>query len=141
MTDDIDVHVGRQLRRFRAERGMSQGELGRHVGLSHQQIQKYENGTNRIGAGRLYRFARVLDIQVADFFERVEETGPAEMERFDRRLATSRRTRRIALSLQQLPDPMRRQIYGLVEAASGVSLDDDPDEESRPKAQSLDDAA
>src|SRR6187200_2450627 len=52
---EIDVHVGTQMRKRREALGISQGRLGRHLGLTFSQIQKYEKGTNRIGAGRLYQ--------------------------------------------------------------------------------------
>ena len=54
---EIDVHVGLRMRRRREALGISQGRLGRHLGLTFSQIQKYEKGTNRIGAGRLYQIA------------------------------------------------------------------------------------
>ena len=54
---DIDVHVGTQMRKRREALGISQGRLGRHLGLTFSQIQKYEKGTNRVGAGRLYQIA------------------------------------------------------------------------------------
>ncbi len=65
----IDAHVGRRLRRRRTLLGMSQTALGQAVGLTFQQIQKYERGTNRIGSGRLYQFAEVLDVPVQFFFD------------------------------------------------------------------------
>ena len=58
----IDAVVGRAIRAFRLSRGLSQGALGRRLGVSFQQIQKYENGTNRIGAGRLAQIAVELDV-------------------------------------------------------------------------------
>lgn len=67
--DEVDAHVGRRLRRRRTALGISQEQLGRALGLTFQQIQKYEKGQNRIGAGRLYRIANVLSVQVQYFFE------------------------------------------------------------------------
>lgn len=65
----IDIHVGKKLRRFRNARDLSQQKLGTQVGITFQQIQKYERGTNRISASRLYQFARALDVSVSDFYE------------------------------------------------------------------------
>lgn len=65
----IDIHVGARLRQRRTLLGMSQGKLGDTVGLTFQQIQKYERGANRIGASRLYDLSRVLDVSIAYFFE------------------------------------------------------------------------
>lgn len=61
-------HIGARIRIARVERGLSQSELGRMLGLSFQQIQKYERGTNRISAGKLVHLATVLDMEVAAFF-------------------------------------------------------------------------
>ncbi len=69
----VDVHVGSRLRKRRVFVGMSQEKLGELVGLTFQQIQKYERGANRIGASRLYEFARILDVPVAYFFEDMNE--------------------------------------------------------------------
>lgn len=65
----VDVHAGSRLRQRRTLLGMSQGTLGERVGLTFQQIQKYERGTNRMGASRLYELAAVLDIPVSYFFD------------------------------------------------------------------------
>jgi transcriptional regulator with XRE-family HTH domain len=65
----IDVHVGSRVRLRRMMLGMSQEKLGEHLGITFQQIQKYEKGTNRIGASRLQAIARVLNVPVAFFFE------------------------------------------------------------------------
>ena len=65
----VDAHVGRRLRLRRTLMGMSQQKLGEAVGLTFQQIQKYERGTNRIGASRLYQIAGVLDVPVSFFFD------------------------------------------------------------------------
>ncbi len=69
----VDVHVGARLRLRRTLLGMSQDRLGEAVGLTFQQVQKYERGTNRIGASRLFDFARVLDVPVSFFFDDMSE--------------------------------------------------------------------
>jgi transcriptional regulator with XRE-family HTH domain len=65
---EIDVYVGQQMRKRREALGISQGRLGRHLGLTFSQIQKYEKGTNRIGAGRLYQIATFLGVPPSHFF-------------------------------------------------------------------------
>jgi transcriptional regulator with XRE-family HTH domain len=65
----IDVHVGSRVRLRRMMLGMSQEKLGEHLGITFQQIQKYEKGTNRIGASRLQAIARVMGVPVSFFFE------------------------------------------------------------------------
>ncbi len=64
----IDAIVGKNIRLHRTHRGMSQDELGKAVGVSFQQIQKYENGRNRVGASRLLEIARHLHVSVDSFF-------------------------------------------------------------------------
>jgi len=65
----VDIHVGSRVRIRRTLLGLSQGKLGEAVGLTFQQIQKYERGANRISASRLYALSHVLDVPVPFFFE------------------------------------------------------------------------
>ena len=64
----VDVHVGRRVRQRRNMLGMSQEKLGEALGLTFQQVQKYERGANRIGASRLYHISEVLDVPINYFF-------------------------------------------------------------------------
>ena len=70
----IDVHVGKRLRMRRNMLGLSQEELGRSVGVTFQQVQKYERGTNRVGSSRLYEFSRILSVPVGYFFDKLNAT-------------------------------------------------------------------
>jgi transcriptional regulator with XRE-family HTH domain len=67
--DLIDVEVGQRIRIQRLAAGLSQSELAERIGVTFQQVQKYEKGTNRVGAGRLTKIARVLDVPVGSFFD------------------------------------------------------------------------
>ncbi len=69
----VDVHVGARLRLRRKMMGLSQSALGTKVGVTFQQVQKYENGTNRISAGRLHDFANILDVPISFFFDGYDE--------------------------------------------------------------------
>lgn len=71
--DLVDAEVGRRIRAQRLLSGMSQSELGRQIGVTFQQVQKYENGLNRVGAGRLTKIAKVLGTQVGAFFGGLSE--------------------------------------------------------------------
>lgn len=73
----IDAHVGRRMRQRREYLGISQGRLGRHLGLTFSQVQKYEKGSNRIGAGRLYLIADFLGVPVQYFFEGLGDEAAA----------------------------------------------------------------
>ena len=66
--DEIDREVGKKLREIRKSVGITQMGLADQLGLSFQQIQKYERGTNRISAGRLFKLATLFDVEVAYFF-------------------------------------------------------------------------
>ncbi len=76
----IDRHVGARMRTRREMLGISQGRLGNELGLTFSQIQKYEKGTNRIGAGRLFQISIFLDVPLTFFFEGLEgrRVGPGE---------------------------------------------------------------
>jgi transcriptional regulator with XRE-family HTH domain len=72
---EIDRVVGQRMRQRRESLGISQGRLGRHLGLTFSQIQKYEKGANRIGAGRLYQISKYLSVKPSYFFEDLENNG------------------------------------------------------------------
>jgi len=73
--DPVDLHVGARLRALRSSRRMSQTSLANAVGVSFQQIQKYERATNRISASMLYGIARYLAVPLAAFFEGLPDTA------------------------------------------------------------------
>ncbi|HEX4157588.1 MAG TPA: helix-turn-helix transcriptional regulator [Rhizomicrobium sp.] len=72
----IDAQVGNRVRLRRMLVGMSQEKLGEMLGLTFQQVQKYEKGVNRIGAGRLYQVANILGVPISYFYEDVCEQEP-----------------------------------------------------------------
>lgn len=72
----IDIHVGSRVRLRRQLLKMSQEKLGDELGVTFQQIQKYERGANRVGASRLYRLSRALDVPVQFFFEGLVDETP-----------------------------------------------------------------
>jgi transcriptional regulator with XRE-family HTH domain len=130
--DPVDIHVGQRVRVRRTLLGLSQEMLGQAIGLTFQQIQKYERGANRMGASRLYDLARVLDVPVAYFFEEMppdlcdarSETrqhaaaGPATP------AAKNPFTRRETLELVRnyygiADDRARRALYVLVKSMTG----------------------
>ncbi len=76
--DPVDVHVGRRLRLRRTLLGMSQEQLANSVGVTFQQIQKYERGSNRVSASRLYDISKVLGVPVAFFFEDINDDVTGE---------------------------------------------------------------
>ncbi len=74
----IDAHVGHRVRTRRTLLGLNQTQLGEALGITFQQVQKYENGSNRIGASRLYHLSKILDVPVSYFYEDMpKELGEA----------------------------------------------------------------
>lgn len=70
--DPIDIHVGQRLKARRVGLRISQSEIGKALDVTFQQIQKYENGANRVGASNLYRLSKALNVDVSYFFEDME---------------------------------------------------------------------
>ena len=73
----IDVLVGQNIRICRLQKGLSQGELGRRIGVTFQQVQKYEKGANRVGASRLTQIADVLGVPIPTLFDGAPSAGQA----------------------------------------------------------------
>jgi len=122
----IDKHVGERLRSRRRMISMSQEKLGEKLGITFQQIQKYENGTNRMGASRLQQTASALGVSIAFFFEGVQGINPvtgddmaAELVNTLELLNTLQKGDGMALAkaFTRISDPtIRRRIVQLVEA-------------------------
>lgn len=117
--DPVDVEVGHRIRIQRLARGLSQTALANHLGVTFQQVQKYEKGVNRVGAGRLTRIAEVLGVPVASFFTGKEklahEEGDAGAES-PLKLLTISGAFRLLRSYAEIEDGnLRRSIVELVE--------------------------
>lgn len=74
----VDVHVGARIRQQRTLLGMSMEKLAEKLGLTYQQVAKYELGQNRVSASRMWQFAQALGVPVASFFEGLQESGKAK---------------------------------------------------------------
>ena len=127
--DPVDILVGKNIRILRHVKGLSQQELGAKIGISFQQIQKYERGTNRVGSSRLSKFADIFEVSVDRLFEtdgpQGRRTGP-EIEHAAQ-LSTPQAIRMLQ-ALAKIPNSeMRRTLVKLTEiiadqlAASGPS--------------------
>jgi transcriptional regulator with XRE-family HTH domain len=124
----IDVHVGARVRLRRMLLGMSQEKLGEHLGLTFQQIQKYEKGINRIGASRLFDLSQVLGVPVQFFYEELAVGGAHGAAGFAERPAESyaveflgsREGLELNKAFARISDPrVRRSIVDLVRAFAG----------------------
>jgi len=105
--DPRDVEVGRRVRTFRLQKGLSQEKLGDALGLTFQQVQKYEKGTNRIGAGRIQRIAEILDVPVTDFFASHRNGNSTPNEVFE--LLDTAAGLRLLRAYSRIRDPQLRQ--------------------------------
>jgi transcriptional regulator with XRE-family HTH domain len=129
----IDVHVGSRVRLRRTLLGMSQEKLGEALGLTFQQVQKYERGVNRIGASRLFDLARVLDVPVSFFFDDMPDAmggnqavngrrgstfGLAEsQEGFDDDTLHRRETLELVRAYYRITDPsVRKRVFDLIKS-------------------------
>ncbi len=126
----VDAHVGRRVRLRRTLLGMSQTALGQGVGLTFQQIQKYERGSNRIGSGRLYQFAEVLDVPVPFFFDdmtpdvagRLPSVSEAHVAGGERDQMLSRETLELVKAYYRISDPgVRRHAREFVRLISDLA--------------------
>ncbi len=112
----INAHVAQRIRSRRIEMGLTQQEVARLLGVSFQQLQKYEHGKNRISAGRLYQLATVLETGIEAFFAgfEAESSSPAKLPaETNRSLEVSRLSRQFeAIASSEV----RRSIYGLIRA-------------------------
>jgi len=115
--DPLDVMVGAKIRVFRTYLGMSQTDLARKIGVAFQQVQKYEKGTNRVGASRLSRIAAVLRISIGELFESPEGKPGDAKSPFQ--LLAGRDALRVLTAFSRISDlRLRRAIAELVETAA-----------------------
>ena len=121
----VDVHVGSRVRLRRTLLGMSQEKLGMALGLTFQQVQKYERGTNRIGSSRLFQLGRILEVPVSFFFDdmppEISINAPAapdaSNEAFDQEDLSKRETLELVRAYYRINDPaVRKRVFELVKA-------------------------
>jgi transcriptional regulator with XRE-family HTH domain len=128
-----DAHVGQRIRLRRTLLGISQSKLGEAVGLTFQQVQKYERGANQLSAGRLYQFANVLEVPVTYFFDGLQnksQDSDAGQNDTQQPAETQDITRRETLELVRAyyaidDDALRKQILHLAESI-GESMTEAP---------------
>jgi transcriptional regulator with XRE-family HTH domain len=131
-SNPIDIHVGSRVRARRTMMGVSQAKMGGHLGITFQQIQKYEKGTN-ISASRLQEAARLLGVPVGYFFEGAPGGAPALVGNADKTssaivafISTTEGVR-LNKAFGRVKDAkLRRHIIALVRALAGDNSDEDP---------------
>lgn len=129
-TNSIDWHVGSRLRLRRLELGMSQEKLAEHLGITFQQVQKYERGANRIGASRLHQIALALNVQITYFFEGADGAngGKAMMNHVDSPLSAAlcdAATVRLLRAFALIEDAhIKQKAVSVIEAIAEAAGDD-----------------
>ena len=140
----VDIHVGKKLRSRRTILGLSQEEIGTAVGITFQQIQKYERGLNRIGSSRLYEFTRLLGVSVSYFFEDIEPTTKAlnggssalaeESTPFEHEVADNKEVLALVRAYYGISSPqVRKKMLSLIKSLSDSKESDKPLESEEKK--------
>jgi transcriptional regulator with XRE-family HTH domain len=128
----IDVHVGSRIRLRRTLLGMSQERLGESLGLTFQQVQKYERGVNRVGASRLFDLSRVLDVPISFFFDDMPDSlsanfggvagrrsagGTDQADSFADDTLSRRETLELVRAYYRITDPsIRKRVFDLIKS-------------------------
>ena len=129
----VDIHVGSRVRLRRTLLGMSQEKLGNALGLTFQQIQKYERGANRIGSSRLFLLSRILDVPVSFFFDDMApevasgqpDFAEAAQANFDQDDLAKRETLELVRAYYKITDAdVRKRLFDLVKAVGDQVLED-----------------
>lgn len=129
--DPVDIHVGARVRLRRTLLGMSQEKLGKALGLTFQQVQKYERGANRIGSSRLFQLSRILDVPVSFFFDEMtsdttkKADGMAEGNKqvFEIDKLSRRETLELVRAYYKITDPtVRKKIFEMVKAVGNSAI-------------------
>lgn len=122
---DIDAHIGGRLRQRRTMMGLSQEAVARAVGITFQQVQKYEKGMNAMNARRLYEFAAFMNVPVAYFFDGLEQSakmaGFAEEkgEMFDHQGVSDRESLEMMKAFKRIKEQViRKRVADLVRAVA-----------------------
>jgi len=123
MANDIDLHLGKRLRRRRRLLGLTQQQLAMAVGVRFQQIQKYECGANRISAARLWQLAEALEVQVSYFFdglaEQQDRAETAERSDGGGEMFARKETLDLIRAYYQLGERPRRRLLDLAKSLNG----------------------
>ena len=117
--DPVDMNAGAILYALRSSRGMSQADLGKEVGVTFQQIQKYERGTNRMATSTLYYISRALDVSVIEFFVGLEGVLPDT-----KHLWLTKDENKLLKTYRSIREPdAQKHVMKLVETVASYRLD------------------
>ncbi len=121
MAHSVDEHVGRRFREFRKARGLSQSAVGEGLGLTFQQVQKYERGANRISASKLYEAAHLFGVRIDSFFDGLvmTEDNTFKSDEMALVLSTDPKATTLLRAFAKAPEKTRKKILDLVEVIVG----------------------
>lgn len=122
---DVDTHIGQRLRQRRTMMGLSQEAVARAVGITFQQVQKYEKGSNAMNAARLYEFANFMNVPVAYFFDGLDQSvaqsgfAETEAEGFEHKRVSDRESLEMMKAFKRIPEQViRKRLADLVRAVA-----------------------
>lgn len=118
MKHPVDVHVGQRVRQRRWMVGMTQQQLGDKVGIKFQQIQKYETGTNRVSASRLWDIAAAMDVPVSFFFEGLEGV---DIPGHTADMLNDKEALELVRAYYAIPETQRRRLFDLARVLSDAA--------------------
>ncbi|MEL6125597.1 MAG: helix-turn-helix transcriptional regulator [Pseudomonadota bacterium] len=123
MKHRVDEHVGQRIRHRRWMIGMTQQKLAELIGIKFQQVQKYETGTNRVSASRLWDISHAMDVPVSFFFEGLDpddqhDALEALQEKPRGDLLVDREAQELVRSYYQIPEEQRRRLFDLARGLS-----------------------
>ncbi len=124
----VDVYVGSRIKHQRTVSGISQEKLGNELGLTFQQVQKYEKGANRVGASRLFQISRILNVSPAFFFDGMPDASAngmasglaEETTGFEHENLSKRETLELVRAYYKIEDPdVRKRVFDLIKSIGG----------------------
>ena len=135
----VDIHVGKRLRARRTILGMSQEDIGDSVGITFQQVQKYERGLNRIGSSRLYEFSCLLGVGISYFFEDLDESSSRKNSSladgdflFEHEKFNNKELMALVKAYQSIADiKLRKKVLSLVKAIAASESDSKKNEDTK----------
>jgi len=113
--DPVDVHVGKRIRERRLSLGMSQTDLGEYLGLTFQQIQKYEKGANRISASKLWALSHLFEVPIGWFFDGLGKAGKGQKD-----VMTRPETLQLARYYLACPASTKKRLLALIRATADM---------------------
>ncbi len=129
--DPVDIHVGKRIRSCRVSLGISQQKLGENLSISFQQVQKYENGSNRVSASRLYQISEIFGVPMVYFFDGLDRSHIPETGDFDevdfadgrRAIISKRETLELVKALHKIKDPaVKRNAVKFLKSIANAEL-------------------